>query len=148
MWRLEAFALVNHQFRCASLIESKFGSPALLGMRRGHPVESVRGCLDLLPVPDLVQRGRHWPRVMRCGRREVRLHHCRRLALSSSEALGGAVLLGNLDERLRVVIDLVRRCVSVRERRCILTLPRLWQALVKLSGAHLAKCVLRHGLFQ
>jgi len=142
--RLEAFALVNHQFRCASLIESKFGPPALLGVRRGHPVESVRGCLDLLPVPDLVQRGRHWPRVMR--RREVRLHYSRRLALGSSEALGGAVLLGNLDERLRVVVDLVRRCVSVRERR--LTLPGLWQALVKLSGAHLGQCVLGHGLFQ
>lgn len=74
---------------------------------------------------------------MRCGRREVRLHHCRRLALGTSEALGGAVLLRNLYERLRVVVDLVRRCVSVRERRCFLTLPGLWQALVKLSCANL-----------
>jgi hypothetical protein len=126
---LETFSLVHHQFRCTSFIETKLRPlfngqrvnrwlSALLGVRRRHPIESLCRCLDLLPVPNLVQSGRHWARVLYSGsrRREISLHHCRRrLAVRSvNKAVRCAMLLGYLNERLRVVIDLVGRCISIR----------------------------------
>ena len=146
--RLESFALIDHQFRYAPLIEAELGPlldgqngglPALLGVGRGHPIESVSRCLNLLPVPDLVQSRRHWARVLRSAgrwRREVRLHNRRRGLSPVDKAVRGAMLLRYRDERLRVVIDLVRRCFS-RERRYFLTLARLRQALIELACAHL-----------